>query len=130
LVKKKKCKSKKKECWGLPKEERKELGRTWAREFTEEGNIIRAYSKKFGLNLKNSMKELRRIGFKISNQDKEEIKRILEKQAEQKKKRKKKALKLEESCYSDENFAFIAGYTEGGLPFGITHEEMEEIEKE
>lgn len=30
---------------------------------------------------------------------------------------------------SDENFAFIAGYTSGGLPYGITWEEMEEIEK-
>lgn len=30
---------------------------------------------------------------------------------------------------SDENFAFIAGYTSGGFPYGITWEEMEEIEK-
>ncbi len=30
---------------------------------------------------------------------------------------------------SDENFAFIAGYTVGGAPFGISHEEMAEIEK-
>jgi hypothetical protein len=29
---------------------------------------------------------------------------------------------------SDETFAFIAGYTEGGFPFGITHEEMAEYE--
>ena len=29
----------------------------------------------------------------------------------------------------DENFAFIAGYTSGGLPYGITHEEMEAIDK-
>jgi len=31
---------------------------------------------------------------------------------------------------SDENFAFIAGFTSNGTPFGITHEEMREIEKE
>lgn len=30
---------------------------------------------------------------------------------------------------SDEYFAFIAGYTENGAPFGITHEEWEEIEE-
>jgi len=29
---------------------------------------------------------------------------------------------------SDENFAFIAGFTSGGAPFGITHEEMKRIE--
>ena len=29
---------------------------------------------------------------------------------------------------SDECFAYIAGYTEGGFPYGITWEEMREIE--
>jgi len=30
----------------------------------------------------------------------------------------------------DEDYAFIAGFSEGGAPFGITHEEMKEIERE
>jgi hypothetical protein len=30
---------------------------------------------------------------------------------------------------SDETFAFIVGYTSGGFPYGITHEEMDEIER-
>lgn len=30
---------------------------------------------------------------------------------------------------SDEHFAYIAGYTEGGVPYGITWEEQEEIER-
>ena len=30
---------------------------------------------------------------------------------------------------SDENFAIIAGYTSGGVPFGLTHDEMAEISK-
>jgi hypothetical protein len=29
---------------------------------------------------------------------------------------------------SDEHIAYIAGYTEGGVPYGVTWEEMEEIE--
>ncbi|SFE88446.1 hypothetical protein [Alteribacillus iranensis] len=29
---------------------------------------------------------------------------------------------------SDETFAFIAGYTSNGVPYGITHEEAAEIE--
>jgi hypothetical protein len=28
---------------------------------------------------------------------------------------------------SDDNFAFIAGYTSGGFPYGLTHEEFEKI---
>lgn len=31
---------------------------------------------------------------------------------------------------SDEYFGFIAGYTSNGVPYGLTHEEMEEIMKE
>jgi hypothetical protein len=31
---------------------------------------------------------------------------------------------------SDENVAFIAGYTSGGAPYGLTYEEMAEPEKE
>ncbi|MBM7691305.1 putative HTH domain antitoxin [Peribacillus deserti] len=30
---------------------------------------------------------------------------------------------------SDENFAYIVGYTEGGVPYGITHEEWDEIKQ-
>lgn len=31
---------------------------------------------------------------------------------------------------SDENFVFIAGYTLGGAPYGLTHQEMTELENE
>ncbi|MEK3988533.1 MULTISPECIES: hypothetical protein [Robertmurraya] len=41
-------------------------------------------------------------------------------------KRRMKDLELEAYIESDETFAFIAGYTEGGAPYGITHEEMDE----
>ena len=47
-----------------------------------------------------------------------------------KSKRKKTQEDYEENLFeSDETFAFIAGYTSGGVPYGITWEEMEEIEK-
>ncbi|MFC6652739.1 hypothetical protein [Paenibacillus rhizoplanae] len=43
-----------------------------------------------------------------------------------KRKRKKVADTMElEVLEQDENFYFIAGYTEGGFPFGITWEEYE-----
>lgn len=34
--------------------------------------------------------------------------------------------KSEISIESDDTFAFIAGYTSGGFPYGITWEEMEQ----
>ena len=45
-------------------------------------------------------------------------------------KRRKKQEDYEENLFgSDEIFAFIAGYTSGGAPYGITWEEMEVIEQ-
>ena len=46
--------------------------------------------------------------------------------------RKLKKEKIDENIElaSDENFAFIAGYTSGGAPYGLTNEEMAEIETE
>lgn len=43
------------------------------------------------------------------------------------KKKKQRDLSEQEP---DEHFAFIAGYTAGGFPYGITWEEMEQIHKE
>ena len=45
-----------------------------------------------------------------------------------KKKRESKGDFLE--IDSDENFAFIAGYTSGGFAYGIKHDEMENIDKD
>jgi len=49
-----------------------------------------------------------------------------------KKKKKNKNNKSKNSNSVDEyeifgDFAYIAGYTEGGAPFGVTHEEMQEM---
>jgi len=41
----------------------------------------------------------------------------------------KKKKRKEPDIYQDENFAFIAGYTPGGFPFGITWAEQEEIDR-
>lgn len=48
------------------------------------------------------------------------------KKSQRKKQREKREPNLFES---DETLAFIAGYTSGGVPFGITWEEMEAIEQ-
>jgi len=109
--------------------DRKEIAKSWIETYDGE-NKVKAYSKMFGLNIKNSMKELRSIGVSLSNEEKEYARRVLEakKQKSEKKreKRRMKELELVAHIESDETFAFIAGYTEGGAPYGLTHEEMEE----
>ncbi|WP_391557132.1 hypothetical protein [Robertmurraya sp.] len=131
MGKKKKPKSNMKPFWGLPMVERKELAKSWIEKYDGD-NKVKAYSKMFGLNIKNSMKELRSIGVPLSNEEKEYARRILEakKQKSEKKREKRRMedleIELEAYIESDETFAFIAGYTEGGAPYGITHEEMDE----
>ena len=47
-----------------------------------------------------------------------------------KSRRKKNREEFKEKLFEfDETFAFIAGYTSGGAPYGVTWEEMEEIER-
>lgn len=54
-----------------------------------------------------------------------------EKLRSQEKRRQRKRLREQNEfdLEFDGTFAFIAGYTEGGVPFGVTHEEMAEIKK-
>jgi hypothetical protein len=70
------------------------------------------------------------LGLKFSEKRKAELRRAEEDKVRQnqlRKEKRKKREKLESFDYdSDEVFAFIAGYTEGGFPFGLTYEEMEE----
>lgn len=39
---------------------------------------------------------------------------------------KKRKQEFDDVIESDETFAFIAGYTSGGFPYGVTWEEMEQ----
>lgn len=76
--------------------ERKELAKSWIETYDGD-NKVKAYSKMFGLNIKNSMKELRSIGVPLSNEEKEYARRILEakKQKSEKKREKRRMEDLE-----------------------------------
>lgn len=126
--KKKGKKHPKKKYWGLSKDERMEKGKEWVAQF-EGDDIIKGYSKTFGLNLINSMKELKRLEVPISNDNRKRIIELVEERKRKKELRRKKrrnALDLNEFEDYDETFAFIAGFTPGGAPYGITYEEMGE----
>lgn len=56
MAKKKNRRSKKKQFWGLPKVVRMEQAKSWLETYDGE-HIIKAYSKLFGLNLKNALKD-------------------------------------------------------------------------
>lgn len=107
---------------------RLQSGREWIK--TYEGNhIIKGYAKWYGVTKLCAMIELEMLGLKFSEKKKAGIRRAEEDRIRQKQLRKERRKKREEQEFfdsdSDDVFAFIAGYTAWGFPYGITHEEME-----
>jgi hypothetical protein len=121
----KKKKSKKKQFWGLPKEVRMEKAKAWLETYDGE-NVVKDYAEIFGLNLKNALKEAKKAGAQISNEEREKVKKLIAQKELQKRNKREKRNRIDsENDYIDfdDTFAFIAGYTDGGAAYGITHEE-------
>ena len=92
-------------------------------------NIIKGYKNHFGVDWLCAIKELHLLGVGLDHRYVDKLKlsvknRIIEKQ--RLKEGKKQELTNEISWNSDETFAYIAGYTSAGFPYGVTWEELEE----
>ena len=92
-------------------------------------NIIKGYRKHYGVDALCAIAELKILGVEIDPKRIEEIKQSEKNRVKQKQRvrqLKKKAELQERFEYSDETFAYIAGYTSGGAPYGVTWEELGE----
>ena len=91
-----------------------------------------SYRKRFGVDWACAIAELSALGIQFDPEWREQLARTLE-GARQAKARRKAArtetLSRTKFPESDETFAVIAGYTEGGAAFGVTWEEWEGIER-
>ena len=83
-------------------------------------NVVRSYARWFGVDLGCSLVELQLLGVDLDPGYVTALRRTLDGG-----RRPRRADRGEEVVpgESDEWFAYIAGYTPGGLPFGITWEE-------
>ena len=100
----------------------------WLRSFSGK-KIVQAYRKRFGVDLLCAITELRLLGVTISQEYEEQVRRSVQNARNSRKEEKTSSETpeaLDEFPDSDERFAFVAGYTSGGLPYGVTWEEMEE----
>ena len=91
-------------------------------------DIVKGYSKWFGVNSICAIKELRNKGVAITEEYEHKIRQIeaAKKVARQKNKKNRAKNKLERQTeFSDAQFVFIVGYTSGDAAYGVTHEEME-----
>jgi len=112
----------------LKKEARLNAAKGWMEKYDGK-SIISGYSKWFGVDKACAIRELKLLGVQIPDE--------LEKQI-LKSEKERIALKIsirasranEMPFDSDEVFAFILGYTSGGAPYGLTHEEYDNIPKE
>lgn len=91
--------------------------------------VVRDYRRYFGVDFPTAIKELEILGVSISADYKAAVLKTLADLAASRE--QKKAEKLaRENPDQNETFAFIAGYTSGGAPYGITWEEWEQLEPE
>lgn len=101
--------------------------------------MVREYGKVHKMQISIAMKELDELGLltkKRVSEAKEEHRVEKKKTREQNLREKRKLLKKKqqkrkyEDKYIDETYAFIAGYTSNGFPYGVTHEEIEQRNRE
>ena len=104
-----------------------------AQGFTEDSHVVKAYRERFDVDRECAMRELCLLGMLSP-----EKQRSYEEQLEAKARKRAENQAARKACRAgrkedpdsnpdqDENFFFIAGYTSGGAPYGITWEQAEE----
>ncbi|MCA1789905.1 MAG: hypothetical protein LC667_08600 [Thioalkalivibrio sp.] len=88
-------------------------------------NLVRGYTKRFGVDTVCAIVELRMLGVDIPDARLEQARRDERARAAQRARRKEKDA-AGTLCDWDGEFAFIAGYTEGGAPYGIRWDELDD----
>jgi len=126
--------AKKKNKKGIPKRKRMThksrllSGESWVLKYDGK-NIIKGFSNWYGVSNVCAILELRMLGIEISEQKLNQAKLVEQNKAKVKKEKKEKKEEHDFKVLwenSDENFYFIAGYTSGGAPYGVTWDEVDE----
>jgi hypothetical protein len=82
-------------------------------------NLVRGYKKRFGVSDVCAIVELRMLGVDIPDARLEQAQRDEQARAAHRARQKEKCSRATGPSEWDDEFAFIAGYTEGGAPYGI-----------
>jgi len=127
---KKKRKSTQPKRWSFNRKKRLAVAKGWMQ--TYEGKyLIKGYTRRYKVDILCAIVELRMLGVEISEEYEHQVKQSVEgsrRAKELKKQQRTEAAYLED--YIDEGFYFVAGYTSGGAPYGLTWEQMEAIDDE
>jgi hypothetical protein len=90
-------------------------------------NVVRGYKKWFGVSDVCAIVELRMLGVDIPDARLEQARRDEQARATHRA-RQKEEYAPRPLRESDDELAFIAGYTEGGAPYGVTWDEWHEMD--
>lgn len=106
----------------MDRKARLQSARAWVSGYSGR-DIVRGYRKWFGVSTVCAIIELRQLGVSVPAERLEQAK-LTEKEAalanaRKRARRKQLSDAADKFVDSDETFSFIAGYTEGGAPYGI-----------
>ena len=99
---------------------------SWLKSYSGK-RVLAAYRKHFGVDWPCTFKELEILGVRVDPEYKDTVLKSVARDVEARtlrKLRRKEA--LDGLIDSDGTFAYIAGYTEAGFPYGVTWEEWEQ----
>ena len=116
----------------LTKAERKEArlrkGKQWLLTYTGSPKKMKKhYRERFHVDAVTAAKDLQELGVNYTQEQLDQIKqaeeqRLRQRRMEREAKEREQLAELYEEC--DDRFAFIAGYTDGGAPYGVMWEEV------
>ena len=126
--------SKKKKNGSLPprrkrmrRQARLDSARQWLAGYSGK-NIVRGYRKRYGVDWLCAVRELRQLGVEVDPQYVAQLEITVEQRRleRQRRQQQREGDGVEEQAIdSDDTFAYIAGYTSGGAPYGLTWEQWD-----
>jgi hypothetical protein len=111
----------------MTRDARLQAAKRWIAEYRGK-NLVRGYRKWFGVSEVCAVVELRMLGIDIPDARLEQARRDEQARATARARQKEKYAPRTSIRDWDDEFAFIAGYTEGGAPYGITWDEWAELD--
>ncbi|MEO6520975.1 MAG: hypothetical protein ABIN91_04810, partial [Mucilaginibacter sp.] len=92
--------------------------------------LVHSYAKKFRTGLTDSIIDLRLLGVTITAEYEECVKRSVMELTKQKHKKREEKLNAHlDDSEQGHHFAYIAGYTGGGAPYGLAWDQPDEEER-
>jgi len=105
---------------------RLDSARAWLPKW-EGKKVVRSYRKRYGVDLLCAISELQMLNVPLDPTYVDRVRTTVNTEITRRA-AKKKTQSTSDFVESDSTFAYIAGYTEGGAPYGLTWEEWPKVE--